>query len=146
MLSFTYIIKHDSACVMNFISHDTVYSLYPFSTFCRRQSICWGVLSQHEQEAANKYEPRGWRVKRFLPSEELLDLPTDLKTTTRTTGDEIGWRFNLDDGKKGNEWKYDEKTCRWKLEYSTTTFQDNEWDTNPTFNFREHVRVDESSL
>lgn len=41
------------ACVINYIMHDTVYySLYPWTTFCARRSILWGILSLQEQCAA----------------------------------------------------------------------------------------------
>ena len=46
---------------MNVITYNTAYSLYPYATFARRDSL---VLSNHSraQEALMKYATRGWRI------------------------------------------------------------------------------------
>jgi hypothetical protein len=60
---------------MNFLSHDTAYALYPFSTFCARTSLAWGVLTPNEHVAAKKYVPRGWALNHFFECGRLDPAP-----------------------------------------------------------------------
>ena len=74
---------------MNFISHDTVYSLYPVSTFTDRQSLVWGVPSALERAAANQYQERGWAVHDYLDISLMTGRPLELGSVTRHIGDSM---------------------------------------------------------
>jgi hypothetical protein len=106
------------ACVMNFISHDTVYSLYPVSTFSDRRSLVWGVPSPSEREAACKYERRGWAVYDFLDISIMTGRPLELGTGTRHIGDSMSWTFNIDSGDEGAPWLIDGDVFAWSVTYS----------------------------
>ena len=49
------------ACVMNIITYNAAYSLYPYATFERRDTIVLNARSR-AQEALTKYASRGWRI------------------------------------------------------------------------------------
>ncbi|KAF8550396.1 hypothetical protein OG21DRAFT_1514062, partial [Imleria badia] len=60
------ILGFHSTCVMNFITSDAAYSLYPIATFEDRSAL--GMPSSRSSERAiQKYVKRGWRVY-FLPT------------------------------------------------------------------------------
>ena len=88
------------ACVMNFLSHSMAYSLYPFSTFCDRQS-----LPRVEQVAAEKYKSHGWNIKHFLSIEDLIVWPSELGVKRHEVGDSLCWSFQFDTGVQGKEWR-----------------------------------------
>ena len=106
------------ACVMNFISHDTVYSLYPTSTFIDRHSLVWEIPSNPEHEAAGKYERRGWAVYDFLDVNIMAGRPLELGTLTRHIGDSMCWSFKLDSGDEGVPWRVGGRLCWWSIMYS----------------------------
>ena len=131
-----------SACVMNFLSHDAVYSLYPFSTFCNRRSLVWGIRSPQQNRAAEKYESRGWTVGQFLNVEDLAVRPLELGVMVRQVGDSMCWTFELDSGARGEEWRDGPHgPCSWSVGYS---LQDGS--SPPSVNVRGFIKVDESRL
>lgn len=109
------------ACVMNFISHDTAYSLYPFSTFCDHRSILWGILSLREELMADKYNVHSWEVVRFLREDHTL--PFELGVGERKVGDALCWCFNLDSGERADEDSLMGQGCSWSVEYSMVKVQ-----------------------
>lgn len=117
--------ERPKACVMNFISYDTAYSLYPYSTFCDRRSLVWGFISQRERDAAGKYATRGWIVKHHLVKTDYVVLPSELEIKKRTVGDPLCWSFHLDTGARGKEWRDDDnKTSSWSIGYSKKSVVD----------------------
>ena len=106
------------ACVMNFILHDMVYSLYPISTFTDQRSLVWGIPSPLECGAACKYERRGWAVYDFLYISIMTGPPQELRMGSRYIGDSRCWSFNLDSGEEGAPWSIDGDVCAWSITYS----------------------------
>lgn len=80
---------------MNFITHEKVVSLYPFSTFCERISIVWGTKTSEERKAADKYAGRGWRVDHCISLEDMMNHPTELGVKRRRLNDSLCWKFDL---------------------------------------------------
>lgn len=69
---FFIVLTVSTACVMNFISSDTAYSLYPIATFENRSSL--GMpSSQSSPEAIRKYVRRGWRIYFTPPPSDVAD-------------------------------------------------------------------------
>jgi hypothetical protein len=56
------------ACVMNIITHDAAYSLYPLPTFIDHIALSFATTSPLDVIAVKKYEERGWAM---LPSYDL---------------------------------------------------------------------------
>jgi hypothetical protein len=103
---------------MNFISHDTAYSLYPVSTFTDRRNLIWGTPSPLERAAANQYEGKGWAVHDFLDISTVTGQPSELGSASRHIGDPMCWTFNLDSGDEGCPWSSDSEACYWSIMYS----------------------------
>ena len=101
------------ACVMNFISHDAVYSLYPVSTFSDRRSIVLGLLSPEERVAVSKYFQRGWFIQDLLGVDGMSDRPNELETRRRRVGDRLCWAFPLDLGLRARDWRSGYLDCSW---------------------------------
>ena len=65
-----------SACVMNLISHEKAYSLYPRGTFKERRSFAFqreGLSEEAAQVAREKYIARGWNMVQSLTSDDIVD-------------------------------------------------------------------------
>lgn len=56
------ILSFHSTCVMNFITFEGAYSLYPIATFQNRETITVGPVGEREGRALAKYAIRGWTV------------------------------------------------------------------------------------
>ena len=82
--------------MMNFITYDKVFSLYPFSTFCEKNSIVWGTRTSEERRAAEKYRGRGWRIDHFISLEDMMNRPTELGVKPRRLEDSLCWKFDLE--------------------------------------------------
>ena len=82
-----------SACVMNVISCDTAYSLYPLATFEERKAlICRPPYDDRTYAAHNKYYDRGWEVREDHDyAEERFILYAQ-----RWIGDKHTWKIPLD--------------------------------------------------
>ncbi|KAI0765134.1 hypothetical protein C8Q74DRAFT_1031334 [Fomes fomentarius] len=57
-----------STCVMNIVTYNAVYSLYPYATFEERTSLVVLKVSERTQLALDKYASRGFRILDNLPS------------------------------------------------------------------------------
>ena len=108
------------ACVMNFISYDAAYSLYPLSMFHDQRSILWGTLSARERAAACRYQKVGWVVCGVLDAMEMACRPQELGSEIRCVGDFMRWRFHLDSGEHCDAWTFGGKVCSWSLIYLRT--------------------------
>lgn len=53
-------VKYQKACVMNFITYDTAYSLYPWATFEERQNLALVNTDGPARQCLAKYARRGW--------------------------------------------------------------------------------------
>lgn len=70
---FQCILEYHSTCVLNLIAYNAAYSLYPYATFERRESLTIDA-NDYQGVALSKYSRRGWRV---IASGSPLLLQTD---------------------------------------------------------------------
>ncbi|KAK7682829.1 hypothetical protein QCA50_014213 [Cerrena zonata] len=89
------ILGFHSTCVMNVISCDMAYSLYPNATFEERTSlICGSGYEESKEVAYDKYRSRGWDVDDCF---DYTYLDTAYHTTAfRWIGDTHCWSIPLD--------------------------------------------------
>ncbi|KAK7682806.1 hypothetical protein QCA50_014190 [Cerrena zonata] len=91
------ILGFHSTCVMNLISYEMAYSLYPKATFEKRTSLTsvgTGPHNETKAEAHYKYYLRGWDVQdEFSESEREKDFYTH---AFRWLGDKRCWSIPLD--------------------------------------------------
>ena len=74
---------------MNFITHDQAYSLYPFTTLCKQETVVLCELWRgSNEEALRKYKERGWEIC------EMDDI-CERDDTSDSESDDSGW--NNDD-------------------------------------------------
>ncbi|KAF6754383.1 hypothetical protein DFP72DRAFT_898916 [Ephemerocybe angulata] len=105
-----------STCVMNIITHDAAYALYPKATFDKRISL----------QAFDKYSERGWSFFTDLTAEGVRSIESSIATDiTRYLDDKFTWRLPLDTG--GLDLDEDSKS-------KTIAFQCNSWRLNRDFN------------
>lgn len=78
------------ACVMNIITHENVYSLYPYSTFVNRRSLIvprenrLAVTSQEQYDnTLRKWQRRGWKLEAEIRVDEMTGLVNRLPTHIR---------------------------------------------------------------
>ncbi|PPQ82745.1 hypothetical protein CVT25_009299 [Psilocybe cyanescens] len=87
------ILRFHSTCVMNLITYDTAFSLYPKATFEDRQSLlCLPVSPELRILVTTKYGGRGWNVisQHDLPMIIQQRLTVDLLATLRSYKPETG--------------------------------------------------------
>lgn len=90
------------ACVMNLITYDGAYSLYPRSTFEDRESLIMSRnplrSSQSRDDARLKYMRRGWKMvygsRELLESQDKTSL--GFSGITRHIGDSYTWTIPFD--------------------------------------------------
>ncbi|TFK42069.1 hypothetical protein BDQ12DRAFT_598841 [Crucibulum laeve] len=86
-----------STCVMNFITFEGAYSLYPKATFDARIGITQGWITERETTAIGKYALRGWRILiGTWPHQEELINAIFAFSTLRYVGDKYCWIVPFD--------------------------------------------------
>jgi hypothetical protein len=84
-----------TACVMNIVSYNAVYLLYPRATFEERSSLCLVELDERDMLCLSKYAVRGWRS-----TTNALMFEHDVKffylDRHRFVGDGLCWGVPLD--------------------------------------------------
>ncbi|KAI0076966.1 hypothetical protein K474DRAFT_1754359 [Panus rudis PR-1116 ss-1] len=92
-----------STCVMNVISHEAAYCLYPEATLEYRWSLLCATNGPRQDHALDKYELRGWFIVCEIYSskaKKLFQAPTDSlgnkPPRTRWIGDGFCWTIPLD--------------------------------------------------
>ncbi|KAJ7187140.1 hypothetical protein C8R46DRAFT_1058996 [Mycena filopes] len=84
------IINFHSTCVMNIISHEKAYALYPWSTFIAHQALIIETPGAGQEAARQKYANRGW---------SMIKLPrvhgVELSRMARCVGDRFTWTIAL---------------------------------------------------
>ncbi|KAI5897198.1 uncharacterized protein SCHCODRAFT_01177179 [Schizophyllum commune H4-8] len=85
------ILQFHSTVVMNMITHDTAYSLYPRATFVDKRTLktCKGDTRECEAVALAKYEQRGWEVVDKMSPIDALSHNTEFGKGFRYVGDEM---------------------------------------------------------
>jgi hypothetical protein len=109
------------ACVMNFITHNKAYCLYPYTTFCDCHSIVWDPAKMTaEHMIANKYQGRGWRVDHLILLDDMIKRPTKLGVRKRWVGDSLCWVFDMQ-MERSDHVEMDEaiRPIMWRIKYSS---------------------------
>ncbi|KIM40832.1 hypothetical protein M413DRAFT_40033, partial [Hebeloma cylindrosporum] len=65
---FELVLHFHSTCVMNIITHDKAYSVFPRATFEERRSLVH--VKDTDSTALTKYEERGWQLIQDIKSED----------------------------------------------------------------------------
>ncbi|KAF9034346.1 hypothetical protein BJ165DRAFT_676617 [Panaeolus papilionaceus] len=91
------IMNFHSTCVMNFITHEKAYSLYPWGTFEERWSLIHRRDNYHHPtpDVIAKYARRGWAMLSRVPphSDQHLKFVAEKR---RLVGDRYCWTITLD--------------------------------------------------
>ena len=83
----------DPAPVMNFITHRSAYSLFPYNTFIKKS----GLLFVEDNGHVDGYRRRGWRMYRRLSNSRYETVGKEITVGTRYVGDQHTWTIDLDD-------------------------------------------------
>ncbi|KAF8640156.1 hypothetical protein AX16_010256, partial [Volvariella volvacea WC 439] len=73
------ILHFHSTCVMNVISHEKAYALYPRATFSHRRSLICSTAGSKQDAARQKYRERGWTLEKTTPLAEQYDTRSDFQ-------------------------------------------------------------------
>ncbi|CAL1699944.1 unnamed protein product [Somion occarium] len=90
------ILNFHSTCVMNVISFENAYSLYPKATFEARSSLVCATDGPKQEPAMEKYKERGWTMVKQTSVAELKDLFHFKRASCRYMGDKYCWTIPLD--------------------------------------------------
>jgi hypothetical protein len=82
------------ACVMNVITHNKAYSIYPRATFIERRSLVYN-RSENSLEGRSKYEQRGWTQIPFLEAHDYDNPFSSFARGSRRIGDSKCWTIDL---------------------------------------------------
>ncbi|KAF8630563.1 hypothetical protein AX17_005375 [Amanita inopinata Kibby_2008] len=100
LISATYppleiILNYHSTCVMNVITHEAAYALYPYTTFHQRRSLVCETDGTKQDKARQKYKDRGWSLVSFVKPRERKDQRSDFCAGMRWMGDHRCWKVTL---------------------------------------------------
>ncbi|KAL1671685.1 hypothetical protein EV122DRAFT_284695 [Schizophyllum commune] len=87
------ILDFHSSPVMNFITHRSAYSLFPYNTFIKKS----GLLFVEDNGHVDGYRRRGWRMYRRLSNSRYETVGKEITVGTRYVGDQHTWTIDLDD-------------------------------------------------
>lgn len=79
------------ACVMNLITHERAYSLYPHATFEERRSLVISTEGSRQETARKKYAERGWSMVQTGQDEDIRNARSDFTQSRRYIGDSRCW-------------------------------------------------------
>ncbi|KAF7333505.1 DUF607-domain-containing protein [Mycena venus] len=86
------ILSFHSTCVMNIITHDNAFALYPRSTFITNEALVVETVGAGQEAGRQKYIDRGWQMIRS-PS---VDCRSELGVRlVRWVGDHFTWTIPL---------------------------------------------------
>ncbi|KAF5392232.1 hypothetical protein D9757_001458 [Collybiopsis confluens] len=95
------ILEFHSTCVMNVISYNHAYALFPYTTFVDRRTVALprsrnsGFQRNVTAQAFKKYTDRGWRTS-FVPSKaNILRYKSEFRDTPRFVDDSSCWTISL---------------------------------------------------
>ena len=84
-----------TACVMNFITHDKAYSLYPRATFEQHRSLVFLRGTAARDKALAKYTERGWSTLNRITGGDFHDLNSAFARGPRFVGDSKTWTIPI---------------------------------------------------
>jgi hypothetical protein len=83
------------AVVMNIISYEKAYSLYPRATFEERRSLICATAGFHQEPARTKYVNRGWKMITIVPAQEQDNPLSSFRKGLRWLGDKLCYTIPL---------------------------------------------------
>jgi len=83
------------ACVMNLITHERAYSLYPHATFEERRSLVISTEGSKQETARKKYTERGWTMVKTGQDEDIRNAKSDFTSCQRYIGDSRCWTIPI---------------------------------------------------
>ncbi|KAK2464968.1 hypothetical protein APHAL10511_003044 [Amanita phalloides] len=89
------ILNYHSTCVMNVITHNMAYSLFPYATFQQHRALACGTNGGKRGKAREKYRERGWEVERRFDTPEMRSRRSDFIFGRRWVGDGRCWMIPL---------------------------------------------------
>lgn len=96
------ILKYHSTAVMNLITHEKAYSLYPRGTFKERRSLAVyqeknaeAIYKKATKIARDKYVARGWTLVEALTRDEMADPTSAFFPGSRYVGDSKCWTIPI---------------------------------------------------
>ncbi|CAA7267482.1 unnamed protein product [Cyclocybe aegerita] len=108
------VLNFHSTCVMNFITYDKAFSLYPQGTFNERRSLAYLPTIQGRKEVYEKYTDRGWKIVKNGWWRECDDPNSAFAIGLRRVGDAHCWTVPLspkldlpESTMEGNTWCLD---------------------------------------
>ncbi|KAJ7722642.1 hypothetical protein DFH07DRAFT_759903, partial [Mycena maculata] len=81
-----------STCVMNILTHDTGYALFPRSTFVTRKALIVTTVGAGQEAGRQKYIERGWEMVSTPSPSRRSELGVRM---LRWVGDKFTWRMRL---------------------------------------------------
>jgi len=84
-----------TACVMNFITHEKAYSLYPRASFEEHRSLTCLYSTIARTKAWAKYTERGWTMLDGITGQDFHDLNSSLARGPRYVGDSKTWTIPI---------------------------------------------------
>ncbi|KAI0788952.1 hypothetical protein BC629DRAFT_1593441 [Irpex lacteus] len=85
------VLNFHSTCVMNIITYNTAYCLYPRATIDRHRSLLLRLPTNDTQRELDKYTSRGWKIVRKLNK----PVSCFKHTIVRWIGDKYTWAVRL---------------------------------------------------
>ncbi|CAA7266123.1 unnamed protein product [Cyclocybe aegerita] len=89
------ILNFHSTCVMNVITHEKAYSLYPRGTFNERRTLLYLPEEPRQASAHAKYAARGWELVPTITDEEFDDPSFAFAHGNRYLGDAKCWTIPI---------------------------------------------------
>jgi hypothetical protein len=87
-------INSTPACVMNLITHNKAYSIYPRATFFERRSLTH-LHPTKDFKALLKYENRGWTLVHSFHPKDYASPSSSFAVGPRRLGDKRCWTIDL---------------------------------------------------
>lgn len=95
------------SAVMNIITWNRAYSLFPRTTFLRREMCVFRHVDSREEGQLAKYEGRGWKECNLHPEGEILD--------ARRVGDSRTWVIKLGESEEEDNANTDVESWRFAV-------------------------------
>ncbi|KDQ52179.1 hypothetical protein JAAARDRAFT_139328 [Jaapia argillacea MUCL 33604] len=89
------ILHFHSTCVLNVITFEKAYSLYPRATFEERYALMCASAGPAQEKALEKYADRGWTMISQVSTIEEASTRSPFSTTDRWIDDKFSWTIPL---------------------------------------------------
>ncbi|KAJ6506807.1 hypothetical protein C8R45DRAFT_1208793 [Mycena sanguinolenta] len=108
------IMSFHTTCVMNIITHDKAFSLYPWSTFVTKEALVVETVGAGQEAGRKKYADRGWTMIHAMSASRNSELGVRVH---RSIGDRFTWTISLPPlSTDPNENPDSILSCEWELD------------------------------